>query len=100
MYYLVRLIPPRPDFPFTMTEAEEKGMTAHAQYWREKMAEGIVLIAGPVGDPAGAWGLGVLHVANEAALTAFEDNDPVILANLGMRYEHMPMLSIMLPGGR
>ena len=97
LHYLVRLIPPRADFPFTLSEVERSAMTSHAAYYRKHMSEGVVLVAGPVADPAGAWGMSVLRVASPEQLAAFEENDPVILAALGMRYEHMPLLSIMLP---
>jgi hypothetical protein len=97
LHFLVRLVPPRPDFPFSMSEAERTAMAAHAEYYRRHMSEGVVLVAGPVADPAGSWGMSVLRVGSTEQLAAFEENDPVILAGLGMRYEHMPLLSLMYP---
>ena len=46
---------------------------------------------GPVADPKGGWGLGVLRVSDEAELRALEAADPAIRANIGMRYEALPM---------
>ncbi|TIX28092.1 MAG: hypothetical protein E5V37_23775, partial [Mesorhizobium sp.] len=43
-----RLIPPRPDFALTMTEEERALMGRHADYLREKLREGIMIMAGPV----------------------------------------------------
>jgi len=92
-YFFLRLIPPRPTFAQDMTADERTAMAAHGAYWREQIAAGIGVVAGPVADPHGAWGLGVVRVHDEAALRAFEANDPAIRANLGMRYEVVPMLS-------
>jgi hypothetical protein len=100
LFYFVRLIPPRPDFPFTLSDTEQSAMTAHAAYWRERVRSGQVVVAGPVADPAGAWGLGVLRMASEDELRHFQDNDPAILADIGMRYETMTMLSAMMRGYR
>jgi hypothetical protein len=46
-----RLIPPRPDFAFTMTEEERELMGRHADYLRGKLREGTMILAGPVADP-------------------------------------------------
>lgn len=97
LHFFVKLIAPRPDFPFTLTPHEAEAMKAHAAYWRKHMADGVVLVAGPVNEPSGAWGLGVLRVKSRDDLEAFEANDPVIQAGIGMRYEHHPMLAIMYP---
>lgn len=51
-----RLIPPRPDFAFTMTEEERELMGRHADYLRGKLRDGVMIIAGPVADPAGPLG--------------------------------------------
>jgi uncharacterized protein YndB with AHSA1/START domain len=92
-YYLVRLVPPRPDFAYTLTPDERAMMNAHAAYWRGQMARGNVVVFGPVNDPAGNWGLGVLRVGSEDELTAFQSHDPAMLAGCGFRYESAPMLA-------
>jgi hypothetical protein len=56
------------------------------------MDEGKVIAFGPVADPQGPWGLGVLKLSGEAELKQFCDNDPVIKAKIGMRMECLPML--------
>ena len=38
-----RLIPPRPDFAFTMTEEERELMGRHADYLRDRLAEGTMV---------------------------------------------------------
>ena len=58
-YFLTRLIPPRPDFPRTMSEHEATAMGEHAADRRGLLASGQAVVFGPVADPAGVWGLGV-----------------------------------------
>jgi uncharacterized protein YndB with AHSA1/START domain len=92
-YFCCRLLAPRPTFAFDMTPDERKAMLAHGAYWRELLAKGNAIVFGPVNDPKGPWGLGVIHAANEAEVHAFRDHDPAILANIGLAYEIMPMLT-------
>lgn len=94
-YYFARLVPPRPTFMLDMTDAERAAMAAHVAYWNAKLAEGVAIAFGPVADPAGGWGVGLLAVPDEAALAAFQAADPVIQANLGLRYETLPMLRVI-----
>jgi uncharacterized protein YndB with AHSA1/START domain len=94
-FYFARLLPPRPTFMLDMNETERAAMQAHVAYWRGKLAEGVAIAFGPVADPAGGWGVGLLAVADEAALAAFQAGDPVIQANIGLRYETLPMLSVV-----
>lgn len=91
-----RLIPPRPDFAFTMTEEERVLMGRHADYLREKLREGVMIMAGPVADPAGPWGLLILRAGSEAEARAVTDGDPVSSSGRGFRYEILPMLSVIM----
>ena len=90
-----RLIPPRPDFAFTMTEEREL-MGRHADYLRGKLREGTMILAGPVADPAGPWGLLILRVGSEAEARAVTDGDPVSSSGRGFHYEILPMISVIL----
>jgi uncharacterized protein YndB with AHSA1/START domain len=92
-FFFCRLLPPRPTFAFDMTPDERKIMLAHSAYWREHLAKGTTIVFGPVADPKGGWGLGVVRAASEAEVRAFERQDPVILADLGFSYEVTPMLT-------
>lgn len=92
-FFFCRLLPPRPTFAFDMTPDERKIMLAHGAYWREHLEKGTAIVFGPVADPKGGWGLGVVRAANEAEVRGFERLDPVILANLGFSYEVTPMMS-------
>lgn len=93
--YFVRLIPPRPTFDQDMTADERAMMTEHAAYWRGRLAEGDVVAFGPVLDPTGSWGLGVLEVGDEAELRAFQDGDPAIRSGRGFRYEALPFARLV-----
>jgi uncharacterized protein YciI len=87
-----RLIPPRPDFAFTMTQEERALMGRHADYLRE----GSMILAGPVADPAGPWGLLILRVGSEAEARAVTDGDPVSSSGRGFHYEILPLISAIL----
>jgi uncharacterized protein len=90
-YFLCRLIPPRPTFAQDMTEAEAMVMRDHVSYWTELAGRGTAVVFGPVADPKGPWGIGILEVADEAEVQSLTANDPVIRAAIGARYEILPM---------
>lgn len=92
-FFLCRLLAPRPTFAFDMTPDERQIMIEHGGYWRELLAKGTAIVFGPVADPRGAWGLGVVRAASEAEVRVLEKNDPVILSGRGFSYEVMPMLA-------
>lgn len=94
-HFMVKLIPPRATFALDMSAEEALMMKAHGQYWRGKLAAGVAVAFGPVLDPAGPWGLGLIAAPDEAAVRAFEAEDPVVLAGRGFRYEIMPMLALV-----
>lgn len=86
--FLVRLLPPRPSFLFDMNEAERRTMGEHAGYWQGLLEGGTAVAFGPVADPKGAWGLGLLELEDgEAAVRRIEAQDPAIVSGLGFRYE-------------
>ncbi|MDB5805965.1 MAG: hypothetical protein JWN73_3287 [Betaproteobacteria bacterium] len=96
-YFVARLLPPRPTFAHDMNEEEKVLMGEHAAYYRAQMAQGRVVVFGPVGDPAGPWGLGILRARDEAQGRAFTEEDPVLLSRRGFRYELLPMMRAVLP---
>lgn len=92
-FYLCRLLPPRPSFMQDLTAEERAVMLEHGGYWRGKLAEGSVVAFGPVADPAGGWGVGIIAVRDEAELQKFQNEDPAIKSKIGLRYEALPMLA-------
>jgi uncharacterized protein YndB with AHSA1/START domain len=95
-HYLCRLIPPRSSFPVDMSEAEARMMREHVAYWTALAERGVALAFGPVADPKGAWGVGILAVADEAELERLRAGDPAIRAGIGFRYEASPMPAIIV----
>jgi uncharacterized protein YndB with AHSA1/START domain len=91
--FLCRLLPPRPTFAQDMTAEEAAVMKEHMAYWEKRLHEGTAIVFGPVADPKGAWGLGVVRMADEAAVRVFEASDPAIQSKRGFRYEILPMPS-------
>ncbi|MET0698517.1 MAG: YciI family protein [Mycobacterium sp.] len=80
--FFVRLIPPRADFSQTMTEAEQQVMRQHQSFWRELLAEGRVVVFGPVADPEGAWGLGVVRAESRVEVIEYCNVDPAVASGL------------------
>jgi uncharacterized protein len=94
-HFLLRLIPPRPTFAVDMTEAEAAVMAEHSAYWRGHMARGAVVVVGPVADPAGFWGLGVLETESQEVAERLAADDPAITSGTMARYEIHPMPSVI-----
>lgn len=92
--FLCRLLPPRPTFMQDMTPDERAIMQAHGRYWQGKLVEDIAIAFGPVADPSGGWGLGIVEVRDEAELKALQEADPAIESGRGFRYESLPMVRI------
>lgn len=91
-YFAVRLNPSRPDFAQTMTGEESALMLQHAEYWKEFMSKGKVIVFGPVLDPKAIYGFGVLAVDDEQEVKDFIAGDP---ANKINSYEYHPMLAVV-----
>lgn len=91
-FFLCRLLPPRASFVQDMTAEEAAIMQEHGAYWRESLRQGVAIIFGPVADPQGPWGLGVVRVKNDEQMRNVEANDPAIRSGKGFRYEVLPMI--------
>lgn len=93
--FFCRLLPPRPTFPFDMTEEERADMGRHADYLRGLGERGAMVMAGPVAEGQGAWGMAVFEAADQAEVRGLTDADPIVQSGRGFAYEILPMLSIM-----
>ena len=91
-YFVLHLLPSRPDFAQTMTEEERGIMMKHIGYWTELMNQGKVLVFGPVLDPAEVYGLGIVAVDDEQEVMDLIANDPAGQIN---RYEFFPMKAVV-----
>ena len=90
-YFALKLLPPRASFMQDMTEDERAIMQKHVLYWRDLMSKGKTLVYGPVLDPKGGYGLGIICVETEEELKDLMKNDP---ANGLNKYEWYPMLAV------
>jgi uncharacterized protein YciI len=95
-FFFCRLNPPRPDFAKTMSDAERALMGTHAAYLRGEQEKGRVVLFGPVGDPKGAWGLGILECTDDAEARTITNNDPTVKSGQGFSYDVFPILSANL----
>jgi hypothetical protein len=91
VHFFLKLIPPRPTFAQDLTQAEAKLMQAHAVYWRRLLEARVAIVYGLVGDPGGAYGIGVVELDDAGDPEALAAGDPTIKANVGFRYEISPM---------
>jgi uncharacterized protein len=89
--FFCKLIAPRPTFAQDMSAEEAALMQEHAVYWRDWMVKGRVVTFGLVADPAGAYGIAVLEVDDEAAVRSLTANDPTIRSGRGFRFDVYPM---------
>jgi uncharacterized protein len=76
--FLFKLIPPRADFAQTMTDAEQQAMAEHMEYWQRLLHDGRVLVYGPVADPEGVWGMGVVRAESQQEALLVGGDDPVV----------------------
>ena len=95
-HFFSKLIPPRTTFPGDMTPVEAKFMQQHADYWRALVNQDRAIVLGPVMDPAGAYGIGVIKAEDLAQARVMVDEDPVVKAQLGFRVDLHPMPSVLV----
>ena len=91
-YFILYLLPLRPDFAQTMTDKERGIMKEHIGYWTDLMNKGKVLAFGPVLDPKEVYGLGIVSVDSEQEVKDFIANDPAGKIN---KYEYFPMKAVV-----
>ncbi len=97
-FFLCRLLPPRASFVQDMSAEEAEVMQNHAAYWTGLLQRGIAVMFGPVLDPKGPWGVGVLRVSSEAEVEGLREGDPAILSGRGFQYEILPMMRLTAAG--
>jgi uncharacterized protein YciI len=90
-HYFLKIIPCRPTFAFDMTDDERAIMQRHVVYLGGLMDKGKMVVYGPVMDPKGPYGMGVVEVENEYELSEIIKNDPAASINV---YEYYPMRAV------
>ena len=74
-----------------MTAEEKSVMQKHVAYWAPYVADGTVIVLGPVMDPKGGYGIAVVRVDNDEHLQKLLAADP---ANGLNSYEFYPMRAV------
>jgi uncharacterized protein len=75
-FFYARLSPKRSTFPADMTPDEAAAMKGHGAWLAEQLAAGTLVVAGPVMDPAGVFGVGVFEAASRDEVVALLTRDP------------------------
>jgi uncharacterized protein YciI len=88
--FFVRANFSRPNLATDMTEVERKVMSKHIAYWKGQVERGTTVVMGPVLDPKGVYGIGIVEVEDEARLRALLASDPAVKEGLH-RDEFCPM---------
>ena len=90
-HFFLKLNPPRPSFMLDITDAERAIMFQHVAYWQNYLENGTMIVSGPVMDPKGGYGVGIIEVDSEEQLQEIISKDP---ANGLNTYEFYPMRAV------
>lgn len=91
-YFMYKLIAPRPTFHLDMNGEEKTVMDAHIAYWNGLFADRKILIYGPVLDPKGVFGLGILEVESDEEAETLVAKDPAVSSGI-CGQEVIPMMA-------
>ena len=78
-----------------MTNEERIIMQNHVEYWKPFVADGTVIVLGPVRDPAGGYGVAVVAVDDERMVHELIAKDP---GNGLNKYDVFPMMAVYKTG--
>ena len=59
---------------------------------------GSIVCHGPVDDPKGGWGLSIFSAKDQTEVERLTAADPIILDDVGARYEILPMKQLWIKG--
>jgi uncharacterized protein YciI len=79
-----------------MTDEEKRLMQEHVAYWTSLADQGVALLFGPVLDPAGPYGIGVVEVEKEEDVRVLTANDPVSKSGRHFRHEVYAMPQVIV----
>ncbi len=91
-HFFLKLNPPRATFAQDMSAEERHIMQQHVIYWTDLMNRGLVVAFGPVIDPAGVYGVGIVQADDPHQVSELIAHDP---ANGLNHYEFHPMLAVI-----
>jgi len=75
-YFAAKLISPRPTFPYDMSDDEKLLMKQHSDFWKVLMANKKAIVVGPVLDPKGPYGFGIVIADSEEEACLLLKDDP------------------------
>lgn len=75
--WIVFIHPPRENFADTMTDEENAVWAVHFERYREMLADGTLILAGPTLGPKNT-GVFIFEARDEEAARAIMEEDPVI----------------------
>ena len=81
-YFVLKTHGNRPSFPQDMNNEERAVMQEHVTYWTGLADKGTALLFGPVIEPEGTYGLGIIAIENEIEINSLFENDPAIKAGI------------------
>lgn len=93
-HYVLKSFSTRPTFQQDMTAEERTVMQQHIAYWADKAEKGIAIVFGPVFDPKGGYGLGIIEVEEEDQVHALIKDDPAVKAGL-LKTEFYSMRAVL-----
>jgi len=96
-YFLCKMVLPRSDFVQTMTDSEKNIMKAHGDYLQSLVEVGSIVCHGPVDDPKRG-GLSMFSAKDQTEVERLTAADPIILDDVGARYEILPMKQLRMRG--
>jgi uncharacterized protein YciI len=80
-----------------MSDDERATMMEHVRYWSELTAAGRTIAYGPVNDPSGGYGIGIVLAEDDAEAERLRDDDPAMRSPHGFRTEIAQMLQLVTP---
>jgi uncharacterized protein YciI len=97
MTFFVRIHPARANFLSTMTPAESKAMELHFAYWKARMAEHKLILAGPVPISPGTFGILIIRARTLGDAEQLVRDDPSVVAHV-TDYEIYPLRLALYEG--
>ncbi len=96
-YFVYKVVPPRPTFFSDQSDQEAAIMAEHVRYWTGNLQDGTTVAFGPVLDPDGVWGLGIIEVGSRSDAERIRDADPVITSGLATVELHPMPRAVVRP---
>ena len=95
--FFVRIHPERANFIKSMTPAEDQAMARHFEYWKARMAEHKLILAGPVPIDPGTFGILIVRAADMQEAERLVQGDPSVQAHV-TDYEIYPLQLALYEG--